>query len=145
VCVAITNTLKNPTVTAPTVLDNVTITSYTVSFTRFDGGSPPGPFTLGTSFSIPAGTPGTATNVIVIVPAQAKREPPLNPRPRLPLSTTADIVFQGRDGRGNRLSTQGALTVNFVATGDTAEAQPSGCSAPTSPTPTPTPTVTPTV
>jgi len=147
VCVAITNTLKNPTVSAPTVLDNVTITSYTVSFSRFDGGPPPGPFTLGTSFSVPAGTPGSATATIVVVPASAKRDPPLNPRPRLPLGTTATIVLQGRDGRGNSLSTQGALTVTFVA-GVTSEGQPTGCAAPApspSPTPTPTPTGTPTL
>ncbi len=145
VCVAVTNTLKNPTVSAPTVLDNVTITSYTVSFSRFDGGPPPGPFTLNTSFSVPAGTPGSATATIVIVPANVKREPPLNPRPGLPLGTTATIVLQGRDGRGNRLSTQGALTVTFVA-GVTQEAQPTGCAAPApSPSPTPTPTGTPTL
>jgi hypothetical protein len=145
VCVAITNTLKNPTVSAPTVLDNVTITSYTVSFSRFDGGPPPGPFTLNTSFSVPAGTPGSATATIVIVPANVKREPPLNPRPHLPLGTTATIVLQGRDGRGNRLSTQGALTVTFVA-GVTQESPPAGCAAPApSPSPTPTPTGTPTL
>jgi hypothetical protein len=143
VCVAVQNTLKNPTVTAPTVLDNVTITSYTVTYSRFDGGPPPGPFTLGTSFSVPAGTPGSAIATIVILPPSAKSSPPLNPRPRLPLGTTATIVLQGRDGRGNGVSTQGSLTVNFVA-GVVSESQPVGCAAPApSPTPTPTPTPTP--
>jgi hypothetical protein len=146
VCVAITNTLKNPTVTAPTVLDNVTITSYTVSYTRFDGGPPPGPFTLGTSFTVPAGTPGSATATIVIVPASAKRDPPLNPRPRLPLGTTATIMLRGRDGRGGGISTQGSLTVTFVA-GVSPEGQPTaaGCAAPAPSPTTPTPTTTPTV
>ena len=144
VCVAISNTLKNPTVTAPTLLDNVTITSYTVSYTRFDGGPPPGPFTFNTAFTVPAGTPGSTTQIVVIVPAQAKRNPPLaSPRPQLPLTTSADITFKGRDGRGNSLSTDGAVTVNFVATGDVAEAQPSACAAPSGPSPTPTPTTTP--
>jgi hypothetical protein len=140
VCVAITNTLKSPTVTVPTLLDNVTITSYTVTYTRFDGGPPPGPFTFNTAFTVPAGTPGSTTQVIVIVPAQAKRAPPLLPFPRLPLTATADMVFKGRDGRGNGVSTEGAVTVNFILGGTDGTA--GTCSAPSGPSPTPTPTPT---
>lgn len=123
VCVTFANNLKNPTVTAPTSLDNVTITTYTVSFTRFDGGEPPGPFTINTAFTVPAGTisgtPAVPTSntvnvLVVLVPAQAKRQPPLDSLPRLPLSTTAEIVFKGRDGRGQKHEVQGAITVNFI-------------------------------
>ena len=81
--------------TAPTSLDDVRITSYTVTFTRFDGGTPPGPFTINTAFTVPAGQAGcrgrrrssnnTASALVVLVPAGSKREPPLhNPRPLLP-------------------------------------------------------------
>jgi len=132
VCVRLSNNLKNPTVTTPTGLDSVNITAYTVGFTRFDGGTPPGPFTINTAFTVPAGTVsgsppvltvGTINVLVVLVPAQAKRQPPLDSLPRLPLSTTADIVFQGRDGRGNRLSVEGAITVNFIG-GVTTETVP---------------------
>ena len=143
VCATLTNTLKNPTVTAPSILDNVTITSYTVTFTRFDGGPPPGPFTVNTAFTVPAGSPqGQATTFVVVVPNQAKRQSPLSPRPPLPLPTNADIVFKGRDGRGNGLSTQGSVTVVFVAAG-TEAAAPTSCTAPSPPSTTPTPTTTP--
>jgi hypothetical protein len=154
VCALFANNLKNPTVTAPTPLDNVQITSYTVTFTRFDGGEPPGPFTINTSFTVPAGQAGTnggpvtnntAAVLVVLVPAGAKRAPPLhNPRPPLPLNSTATIVFQGRDGRGQRHEVEAAVTVVFLADDQTAEAVP-GCTGPApAPVPTPTPTPTPT-
>jgi hypothetical protein len=151
VCAFFTNNLKNPTVTAPTPLDNVQITSYTVTFTRFDGDTPPGPFTINTSFTVPAGqvsnagvpSNNTVAVLVILVPAGAKREAPLfNPRPRLPLNTTATILFQGRDGRGQRHEVQAAVTVVFAANDQAAEATP-GCSSP-APTPVPTPTPTPT-
>ncbi len=137
VCVQLSNNLKSPTVTTPSPLDNVTITSYTVSITRFDGGPGPGPFSFNTAFTVPAGTvsgtPPTSgtTNIarvpVVLVPAQAKREPPLgNPTPRLPLSTTADILFQGRSGRGDKVSAQGTISLNFIADDTTAET-PASC------------------
>ncbi len=135
VCVTLSNNLKNPTVTAPTPLDNVSITSYTVSINRFDGGPEPGPFSFNTAFTVPAGTisgtPAVPTNntarvPVVLVPAQAKREPPLgNPRPQLPLSTTADVVFQGRSGRGDKVSAQGTINLNFIA--DTTAETPAAC------------------
>lgn len=132
VCVTLRNNLKNPTVTAATGLDNVVIQSYTVRLTRLDGGPAPGPFTIGTAFTVPA---NSTTNVaIILVPAQLKNEPPLSTAP-LPTAATANIVFKGRDGRGEGVQTEGAITVNFVGTGldDTP-----GCTGAT-PTPTPSP------
>jgi hypothetical protein len=138
VCVTIENNLKNPTVTAPTTLDNVTITTYTVSFTRLDGGPPPGPFTFNTAFTVPAGTiagtPATATGnaaavLVILVPAQAKRQPPLSgPRPPNPLSTTATIIFRGRDGRGQGHTVEGAVGVTFIRGPETEPGQPPACS-----------------
>lgn len=123
VCARFRNSLKNPTLTTPSPLDDVQITSYTVTFRRFDGGTPPGPFTFNTSFRVPAGTVSMGTPsgnqadaLIVVVPASAKHEPPLrNPPPRLPLSTQADLVFTGQNGRGQRLTAEASLTVVFVS------------------------------
>jgi hypothetical protein len=135
VCATFQNNLKNPTVTAPTPLDDIQVTSYTITFTRFDGGTPPGPFTINTAFTVPAGTAGgqgqatvinnTARALVIVVPAGAKREAPLhNPRPRLPLNTTAELFFQGRDGRGQRHEARAAVTVVFLADDVTAETVP---------------------
>jgi hypothetical protein len=126
VCARFQNNLKNPTITVPTPLDDVQITSYTVAFRRFDGGTPPGPFTIGAAIRVPAGTAtaaGQAAALVIVVPADAKHEQPLrNPPPRLPLSTQADVVFTGQNGRGQRLTTQASLTVVFVS--ETTETTP---------------------
>jgi hypothetical protein len=128
VCVTLRNNLKNPTVTAPTSLDNVVIQSYTVSVTRLDGGTVPRtPFTIQTAVTVPAGTGSatgvtgnTATFAIILIPAQVKLEPALR-QSRFPISATAQVVFRGRDGRGQRIETDGAVTLTFVNQGtDTA-------------------------
>lgn len=126
ICATLRNNLKNPTVTTPTGLDNVVIQSYTVRLTRLDGGPAPGPFTIGAAFTVPAGAVSANTGVasgntanvaVILVPAQLKNEPPLSTAPRLPISATAQIVFKGRDGRGETVETQGAISVNFVGSG----------------------------
>lgn len=129
VCVTLRNNPKNPTVTTPTTLDHVVVESYTVSFTRADGGPPPGPFTFSVSVLVPAGTiangvlsGNTAQFPIVLVPARAKRLPPLFPFPRLPNRATAEVFFVGRDGRGQRVETRGAVAVSFEGDGDDARA-----------------------
>jgi hypothetical protein len=121
-CVTLRNNLKNPTVTVGTALDNVTVQSYTVTLTRADGGgSLPGPFTFGTAVLVPAGTVATgvvsnntATFPVILVPAGAKLDPRVRPPSKLPILATAEVTFKGRDGRGNSVETEGALTVVFV-------------------------------
>ncbi|MBI3458511.1 MAG: hypothetical protein HY002_22285 [Candidatus Rokubacteria bacterium] len=116
VCVTLRNTLKNPTLTAPTALDNVVVQSYTVTFS----GLGLGPFRFNATVLVPAGTisgtppapsGNTARFPIILVPAEAKRQPPLRPFPQLPLTTTATILFKGRDGRGAGVDAEGSLTV----------------------------------
>ena len=110
-CVTLRNNLKNPTLTAPNALDNVTIQSYTVTLS---GGGSPGPFTFGTSVLVPTGTVtagvlsgNTATFGVVLVPTGAKSSSGT--------VATAEVTFQGRDGRGLSVETEGAITVVFVA------------------------------
>jgi hypothetical protein len=125
VCVVLRNNLKNPTVTAPTGLDNVLITSYTVRLTRLDGGPAPASFTIGTAVTVPAGTVSnggvggnSATVAVILVPAQLKNQSPLLPAPPLPLNASADVVFRGRDGRGQSVQAEAAVGVLFTASGE---------------------------
>ena len=122
-CVTLRNNLKNPTVTVGTALDNVVVQSYTVTLTAVSGGALPGPFTFGTAVLVPAGTIATgATNIsnntatfpVVLVPGRAKLEPSVRPPTPLPMVATAEITFKGRDGRGNSVQAEGAVTVVFV-------------------------------
>jgi hypothetical protein len=108
-CVTLRNNLKNPTITAPSALDNVTVQSYTVTL---NGGASPGPFTFGTGVLVPAGTVtmgtvsgNTATFGVVLVPTGAKSSSGT--------VVTAEITFRGRDGRGLSVETEGAVTVVF--------------------------------
>jgi hypothetical protein len=120
-CVTLRNNQKNPTVSGPNALDNVTIQSYTVTLTSVSGGGLPGPFTFGTAVLVPAGTSSMgvidnnfATFPIVLVPASAKTDPRVRPPNTLPIVATAEVSFKGRDGRGSSVSAEGAVTVVFV-------------------------------
>src|SRR4029077_2896262 len=81
-CVTLRNNLKNPTVTAPTGLDNITVQSYTVTITSLTGGSLGGPFIIGTAILVPAGSiannvlgNNTATFSVLLVPSGSKGGP----------------------------------------------------------------------
>jgi hypothetical protein len=120
VCFTLRNNLKNPTVTAPTALDNVVIQSYTVTLRRLDGAATLEPFSLASGVTVPAGTAAagsptvsgnTAVVPVVVVPGEAKR------RVGGPGIATAEVVFNGRDLRGERVETEGAVTVNISAGG----------------------------
>lgn len=113
-CVTLRNNLKNPTVTAGTALDNVTVRSYTVTITPLTGGSLGGPFTFGTAVLVPAGTVATgvvsnntATFAVVLVPSGSKGSPGT--------AATVEITFRGRDGRGQAVEADGAITVLFTS------------------------------
>jgi hypothetical protein len=123
VCATLRNNLKNPTVTAPTGLDNILIESYTVTLTRLDGGPVPGPFTFVTAITVPAGTVSggavsgnTATLGVVVIPAQSKTQSPLNGA-ALPLNMTALMTFKGRDGRGSRVEASGGVSIVLIGSG----------------------------
>jgi hypothetical protein len=106
-CVTLRNNLKNPTITAPTALDNVTIQSYTLTV---NGRT----FTFGTAVLVPAGTVSdgtvggnTATFAVTLVPAGAKGS--------AGTTATAELRFRGRDGRGQSVEAEGAVTVAFAS------------------------------
>jgi hypothetical protein len=135
VCATLRNNQKNPTLTTPTVLDNVTIRDYTVSYNRADGGPDPGPFTFATSVLVPAGTVSsgavsgnTSVVPVILLPSSAKSQPPLNPPPGLPLGSVVEVQFRARDGRGQNLSARGSLPLTFVGDSNTDAA--SSCAGP---------------
>jgi hypothetical protein len=128
VCVTLRNNLKNPTVTAPTALDNVTVQSYTVTVRGVDGRVLVGPFTIGASVLVPAGTAAqgavsgnTATFGIVLIPAGSKPG-------GAPLTANAEVVFKGRDARGSGVQAQGSIAIQVVkgGTDDSCSATASG-------------------
>lgn len=113
-CVTLRNTLKNPTITSPNALDNVVIRSYTVTITSATGARIGGPFTFGTAVLVPAGTVtmgnvggNTQTFSVVLVPPGSKGG--------AGTAATVEITFDGRDGRGQAVSTDGAVSVLFTA------------------------------
>jgi hypothetical protein len=137
VCVTLSNNRKNPTVTSPSPLDNVTIRSYRLTV---NGRT----FTFGTAILVPAGNfaSATATNVIgntqtfsvIIVPAGAKGG--------AGTSALAEFTFSGRDGRGQAVEAEGAITVLFAAGNEptvtcsgTTPTPPTTPTTPTTPTP----------
>ncbi|MBI2879879.1 MAG: hypothetical protein HYY19_09175, partial [Candidatus Rokubacteria bacterium] len=104
---------------APFPLDDVLITSYSVSFSG--PGPVPNPFTRPTVIRVPAGTVFNGTisgNVsepvtIVVVQASDKRNPPLNTISQT-FQATATIIFRGTDGRGSEVEATGSLVVVFT-------------------------------
>jgi hypothetical protein len=128
-CVILRNNAKNPTITTSNALDNVTIRSYTL---RVNGRT----FTFGTAVLVPVGTVSmgnvsgnTATFGVVVVPAGAKGAGGS--------AALAEFTFSGRDGRGQSVEAEGAVTVLFSGT----EATPD-CATSTTPPPTTTPPAT---
>jgi hypothetical protein len=104
-CVIVRNNAKNPTITTPNTLDNITIRSYTL---KLNGRT----FTFGTAVLVPAGTVSmgnvsgnTATFAVVVAPAGAKGG--------TGSAALAEFTFNGRDGRGESVEAEGAVTVLF--------------------------------
>jgi hypothetical protein len=130
-CVILRNNAKNPTITTSNALDNVTIRSYTLTV---NGRT----FTIGTAVLVPAGTVSmgnvsgnTATFAVVVVPNGAKG--------LTGTAALAEFRFNGRDGRGESVEAEGALTVLFTGEADQA---PSCAGATTTPPPTTNPPAT---
>jgi hypothetical protein len=108
--------------TAPSSLNDVTITRYTVTYSR--SGGPTGQNTPGVdvphpidgavTFTIRAGQ--SATAVIDLVRIVAKLEAPLAVlgRSQEVLTMLAEVTFYGRDQAGNDVTATGLVQVNFA-------------------------------
>lgn len=125
--VTMTLILKDPgqgaSATSPSALNQVTFTSYHVSYRRTDGRNTPGQdvpfgFDSALTFTIPAS--GNATGVFEVVRHEAKLDAPLLALrdSQVIISTIADITFYGRDQAGNDVSATGSIGVNFGNFGD---------------------------
>ena len=109
------------TPSGPTTNNEITITSYRVTFTRADGRNTPG-------VDVPYPFDGAATGTVkvgllttlhfVIVRAQAKLEAPLAALRGMGgaviISTIAEVTFYGHDQVGNQVNVTGTISVNFA-------------------------------
>ena len=120
--------LRNPgtltTPTTPSSLNDVTITRYTVTYSRSggpNGQNTPGvdvphPFEGALTLTIPAGDTAATAGVVELVRHVAKLEAPLAILAISPevLTMLAEVTFYGRDQAGNDVSVTGTVQVNFA-------------------------------
>jgi hypothetical protein len=114
--------------TAPTPVNAVTITRYTVKFRRADGRNTPGvdvpyPFDSAITFTVAPGP--AAIQTFELVRHTAKEDAPLRALSQgnnfaVTIATVADVTFFGHDQAGNELSVVGSIGVIF---GDFADPQ----------------------
>jgi hypothetical protein len=100
--------------TAPSPLNDVTVTQYRVVYRGTAGVDVPRPINGAMTLTVPVG--GTATGTFEIVRHVAKLEPPLTnvSLGTAVLSTIADVTFFGRDQAGNEVSVTGTVPINFA-------------------------------
>lgn len=111
--------------TAPTTINEVTLSRYHVSFKRADGRNTPGvdvPYAIDGTFTATVPGGGTLQMGFDMVRHQMKEEPPLrnlvgNGGAGL-ITAIADVTFYGRDQVGNEVTVSGSMTVNFGDFGD---------------------------
>ena len=114
--------MKDTTVT-PTTNNQVTITRYTVTFSRTDGRNTPGvdvPYPFDGAVTMTVAPNATATLGFELVRQIAKQEAPLvqlivNPSI---ITTIATVTFYGQDLVGNAIQVTGSLVVEFGNFGD---------------------------
>ena len=119
----ITVDLKNPNLTTPSTVNQVTFTRYRVEYVRTDGRNHQGvdvPYAFDSAVTVTAapGNPGTAG--FELVRHSAKTEKPL-----VPLAdnlqfiyTIAKVTFYGRDHAGNDVTAAGQIGITFGNFGD---------------------------
>ena len=120
--------MKDPvSPTQPSTTNEITVTSYHVTFTRADGRNTPGvdvpyPFDGAITATVKIATQTSAS--FTLVRAQAKLEPPLlalrGLGGSLLIATIAQVTFYGHDQAGNEVSVTGTISVNFADWGDPA-------------------------
>jgi hypothetical protein len=115
--------LKNPSLTQPTTVNQVTFTHYHVEFIRSDGQNRPGidvPYAFDSAVTVTSapGSPGIAG--FELVRHTAKTEAPLVAlADNLQFITTiARVTFYGKDHAGNDVTAVGQMGVTFGNFGD---------------------------
>jgi hypothetical protein len=106
------------TTSSPTLINQVTITRYRVTYRRSDGRNAPGvdvPYAFDGAVTFTVPIDGTATAGFDIVRHSAKREAPLVGlrTGETFISTIADVTFYGRDQAGNTVSVTGSISITF--------------------------------
>ncbi len=116
--------LKNPSITSPTTINNVTITRYRVVFKRADGRNEQGkdvPYQFDGGVTVTVGAQSAVVGFDVVRHTM-KFEPPLrnliDSGGLFQINTIAEITFYGRDQAGNDVSVTGSISVNFADFGD---------------------------
>ena len=121
--------LKNPgttaSPTAPSTLNEITVTRYRVAFRRTDGRSTQGvdvPYAFEGGMALTVRAEGAAEGLFDIVRHTSKTEPPLKNLvgggAGIFINTIAEVTFYGHDQAGNETIVSGVLTVNFSDFGD---------------------------
>jgi len=114
--------LKNPgtgdTPLTPSVLNQVTINRYRVSYRRADGRNTQGvdvPYAFDSAFTGTVPPDGTLTAAFQLVRHIAKVEPPLAElrNSETIISTIADVTFYGRDQAGTEVQATASIGINF--------------------------------
>ena len=110
--------------TAPTAINQVTITRYHVEFKRADGRNEPGrdvPYAFDGAVTVTVGASAAQVG-FDIVRHTNKQEPPLrnliNSGGSFQINTIAEVTFYGKDQAGNDVSVTGTISVNFADFGD---------------------------
>ena len=115
--------MKDPSITAPSAANAITVRGYRVTFSRTDGRNTQGvdvPYAFDGAMT--ATVSGTVTATIVLVRAQAKLEAPLRALAggggAIAISTFADVLFYGADQAGHDVTVTARISVNFADWGD---------------------------
>jgi hypothetical protein len=104
---------------APTTNNQVTFTSYNVTFSRADGQNTPGvgvPYPFSGALTVTVPPTGTASVTFELVRNVAKEEPPLVlliNAPTTVITTIATVALYGTDQVGNAVSVTASMTVDF--------------------------------
>jgi hypothetical protein len=116
--------MKDPTITAPSTINYVTMKGYRVTFSRSDGRNTPGvdvPYAFDGAITTTVGASITSASM-VLVRVQAKLEAPLRALVgaggAIVISTFADIVFYGTDQAGHDVTATARISVTFADWGD---------------------------
>jgi hypothetical protein len=115
--------LKDPTLTGPTTVNQVTFTRYRVEYVRADGRNHPGidvPYSFDSAVTVTSAPGAPATAGFELVRHTAKTEAPLVALANNLqfITAIARVTFYGRDHAGNDVTAVGQMGITFGNFGD---------------------------